>query len=182
MTDGARSMNRSDIKWPFIIGGILLLCVLAFAVGAAIFTGVGPFPSETSEPITDFPSDDQIDEDSSEDPAFSFVVDDVQECGMTCQDVTATLHNNQNETATGVTGYIRIFAGSDNTDTDDLVWEGTEEIGTIEAGRPHTTTKRVELSVGDARKVDRENGWITILTVVKTDQKTVRFRESEQVA
>lgn len=175
------------MKRTLVIGGILLIGMLALSLGAAMYTGVGPFPGESSESITDFPTDDQIDDDSSgfvsspETDAFSFTVDNVDECGTTCRDVAATLHNNQNVTATGVIVFIRIFAGEDNTDMGDLVWERKVEVGTLEAGGSYTTTERVELSIRDARKVERENGWITILTVVESDEKTVRFQESERV-
>jgi hypothetical protein len=42
--------------------------------------------------------------------------------------------------------------------------------------------ERVELSLQEARKIDQENGWITILTTVESDDTTVTFQESEQVA
>ncbi|WP_245883351.1 hypothetical protein [Halalkaliarchaeum desulfuricum] len=113
---------------------------------------------------------------------FSFVIDDIEECGATCRDVTSTLTNTQNETATDVTVYIRIFAGEDNTATDDIVWEGTEEAGTLAPAEEHTTTERVELSLQDARKIDREDGWITIQTTVESDETTVTYQDSEQVA
>lgn len=48
---------------------------------------------------------------------------DVEECGQTCRDVTSTLSNNQDETATGVTVYTRVFAGEDNTAQEDLELE-----------------------------------------------------------
>ncbi|MDZ7700841.1 MAG: hypothetical protein U5J98_01550 [Halobacteriales archaeon] len=119
---------------------------------------------------------------ATETPPFSFTIDEIEECGQTCRDVTATLHNNQDETATGTTVFTRVFAGEDNTDTADLVWEGKEEVGTLEAGTSHTTTRRVELSLQDARKIEQNDGWITIVTTVQTDERTVTFRDSEQVA
>lgn len=176
-------MNRM-----YVVVGIVSLVILSIGVGAALYTGVGPAPGDTSgEPIDDFPTatesnDDDAGSSSSADmPPFSFVVDDVEECGTTCRDVTATLHNHQNETATGVTVFIRIFAGENNTDTDDVVWEGTVEVGTLESDAAHTSTERVELSLRDGRKVDQEDGWITIVTAVETDERTVTFQESEQV-
>ncbi len=50
------------------------------------------------------------------------------------------------------------------------------------AGADHTTTKRVELSLQDPRKTNQEDGWITILTTVESDDTTVTFQDSEQVA
>jgi len=164
-----------------LIAGVLGVLVVAVAVGSALYLGVGPAPGgESGDEIEDFPTADATT--SSDADPFSFVIDDIEECGETCRDVTATLDNNQNETATNVTVYIRIFAGQDNTATDDIVWEGTEDARTMAAGADHTTTERVELSLQDARKIDQEDGWITILTTVESDDTTVTFQDSERVA
>lgn len=179
-------MNRRHVA----LGGIVVL-VLVVGLGAAYFAGVGPAPggSDSDEPITDFPTAtagdgtaDNGDTETTEAPAFSFTVDQIEECGQTCRDVTATLYNNQEETATGVMVYTRIFAGRDNTDPDDAVWEGTDEVGTLEAGASHTTTKRVELSFQEGLAISRNDGWVTILTTVESNEMTVTFRDSEQVA
>lgn len=177
-----------------VVGGLLVAIILAVGIAAAFYTGAGPAPggSDGGEELADFPTataaaegttDGDTESTATPEPApFSFTIDTIEECGQTCRDVTATLHNNQDTTATGVTVFIRMFAGQDNTDTDDLVWEGKEEIGTLEGGASHTTTERVELSLQEARKIDQEDGWITLLTTVKTDDTTVTFKESEQVA
>lgn len=179
-------MNRQ-----YLIAGGLAVVVVVLGLGAAFFLGVGPAPGGNSgETLTDFPTatpgDDSSDGSGSDstsdfDP-FTFTVDKIEECGQTCRDVTATLHNHQNDTATGVTVFTRIYAGENNTVSDDLVWEGKEEIGTLDADGSHTTTERVELSLQDAQKINQNDGWITILTTVKTDQQTVTFQDSEQVA
>ena len=171
----------------YLIGGIVVILVVAAGIGAALYTGVGPAPGgDSGDEIDEFPTEDDTDTDGSDttapDDPFSFTIDNIEECGETCRDVTATLDNNQNETATDVTIYIRIFAGQDNTDTDDIVWEGTEDAGTMEAGADHTTSERVELSLQDARKIDQEDGWITILTTIESDDSTITFQDSEQVA
>ena len=172
-----------------LLGGVLLGVVIIAGIGAALYTGVGPAPGgDSGEDIEEFPTEEETDDDgstataSADAPPFSFTIDDTSECGRTCREVTATLDNNRNETATGVTVYIRILAGENNTETDDIVWEGTEDVGTMEPDAAHTTTKRIELSLQDARKVDRNDGWITILTTVESDTTTVTFQDSEQVA
>lgn len=176
-------MNRT-----YAISGVIVLVVLV-GLGAAFYTGAGPAPGgDSGDGIDEFPTADDADDGETESTSiddsapFTFEIDDVEECGQTCRDVTATLDNNQNETATNVTVYIRIFAGEDNTDTDDLVWEGTEDVGTLEAGGSHTTTERVDLSIQEARMIDDEDGWITILTAVESDDTTVIFQDSEKVA
>jgi hypothetical protein len=172
---------------------VIQVVFLAVGLGAALYYGVGPAPGGTGsgEELTDFPmatpSDGGSDNGASEGtgtetPPLSFTIDDIEECGQTCRDVTTTLHNNQNETATGVTVYTRIFAGEDNTAEEDVVWEGKKEVGTVGAGGSRTATERVELSLQEAREIDQQDGWITIVTTVETDEQTVTFQDSEQVA
>lgn len=173
--------------------GVVVVFVLAAGLGLAYFLGVGPAPGGGGDSIEEFPtagegSGDSDDGDlsdssaSSEEGPFSFTVDEVEECGRTCRDVTATVYNEQDEPASGVTVYTRVFAGENNTDRDDVVWEGSDEVGALEAGTSYTGTERIELSYRDGLKVDREDGWITILTTVESDETTVTFRDSEQVA
>lgn len=175
------------------VGGLLVVVLLAVGIGAAFYSGVGPVPggTDSSDQLTDFPTatsanggsaDGGAEPSSTAQRPFSLTIDDIEECGQTCRDVTATLHNNQDEAATGVTVFTRVFAGEDNTAEDDLVWEGRAEVGTIDAGASHTTTRRVELSFQEAWKIDQHDGWITIVTTVQTDERTVTFRDSEQVA
>lgn len=170
---------------------VVLVGTLVVTVGIAFVSGVGPAPGGGGSPITDFPvgttyempsgGDGAADATPSDPPPFSFTVESVEDCGLTCRDVTVTLSNNQDEAATGVTVYTRIFAGQDTTDADDLVWEGTEPLGTLDARASYTTTKRVELTLAESRKVQRNDGWITILTTVQSDQTTVTFKSTEQV-
>ena len=163
------------------LGGVLVVLVVASALGAAVYTGVGPAPGgDSGETVEEFPTDDG-DASADEMDAFAFAIDEIEECGQTCRDVTATLENNQNETASDVTVYTRIFAGADTTDTDDLVWEGSEAVGEMEAGGDHTSTERVELSLQDAREIDQENGWITVVTTVQSDETTITFQDNRQV-
>ena len=184
-----------------------VLLIGGAAAGAMLYTGVGPAPGGTSgESIDDFPTEESAGGGDGSGPSdggdgsgpsdggdsesttsggtepFTFTVDDTERCGTTCRDVTATLNNERNETATGVTTYIRIFAGESNTDTDDVVWEGTVDVGTLEADSSFTTTERVKLSLRGAGKVNQNDGWITIQTTVESDDRTVTFRESEKVA
>lgn len=187
-------MNRK-----YVVGGLLVVFVVVTGLGAALYTGVGPAPGGGSgDTIEEFPiatpTDGESDSSSSSETAresdsslssetapFSFTIDDIVECGQTCRDVTATLQNNQDETATSVTVFTRIFAGENNTDTADIVWEGKENVGTQEAGVTHTTTERIELSLQEAHRIEQNDGWITILTTVQTDETTVTFQDNQQV-
>lgn len=180
------------VNLRYVAGGLLAIVLLAVGVGAVFFYGVGPAPGgpESGTELTDIPTatpaDGAMSEGAAETTAtetapFTFTIDEIEECGQTCRDVTATLHNNQEETATGVSVFTRVFAGEDNTDEEDLVWEGKEEIGTVEAGGSHSSTERVELSLQEALKIDQHDGWITIVTTVQSDDTAVTFRDSERV-
>lgn len=176
-----------------VVGAVVLVGLLGIGVGYALFTGIGPAPGgDTEEPITEFPTAtpngptpaDSTGEDTATQsaPPFSFTVDDIEECGQTCRDVTATLHNNQDRTATDVTVYTRIYAGRDTTADDDRIWENQREIGDLEAGGTHTSTERVELTLQEGFRIEQNDGWITIQTTVESAETTVTFTDTEQVA
>lgn len=183
------------MKRTHVLIGVLAVAAVTTIGGAAFYTGWGPAPGggDAGDTITDFPTATPtatpggnggaaMKTATPTPPPFDFTIDRIEECGRTCRDVTATLHNNQAEPATGVTVYVRIYAGQDTTEDDAMVWEGTEPVGTLEAGGAHTTTQRVELSLQEALKVEGNGGWVTIVTTVETDARTVTFRSSEQVA
>lgn len=113
-------------------------------------------------------------------PPFEMQIESVESCGQTCRDVTATLVNNQEREATGVTVYTQIHAG-DSTDGD-VVWEGTQDVGTLGAGTAETDTQRVDLGYLEAAKVQDSGGQITIRLTVETDQRTVTFVEHRDVS
>ena len=110
---------------------------------------------------------------------FAMRIDSIESCGRTCRDVTATLVNQQEQRATGTTVYTRIYAG--NGTDGDVVWEGNHEVGTLPAGASDTETQRVELGYFDAINIQQEDGWVTILTSIDTDRRTVTFRERRDV-
>lgn len=180
------------------VGGVLVL--LLAGVGGAFVAGLGPFQgSSSSEDISEFPTatadggtvsaddgtvsaDDGTDSDggAASTPPFAFTVDAIEECGQTCRDVTSTLTNQQNSTAEAVTVSTRIYAGND-TDGD-VVWEGSEDVGTLEAGESYSTTRRVDLSFRDAYAIQRADGRITVRTTVETTDRTVTFTDRRTVA
>lgn len=163
-----------------------LAVVALFGVGAAAFyTGFGPAPGDGSDgSVSEFPTATPSPSDGgggSASPPFTFTVDDVEECGSTCRDVTVTLTNQQDTAATGVTVYTRIHAGRDNTAEEDVVWENQREVGRLAADGARTTSERVELSFQDGMAIQQNDGWITIVTTVETDERTVTFTDTEQV-
>lgn len=112
-------------------------------------------------------------------PPFTFDIVSVEECGETCRDVTITLTNQQETTARNVTVYTRIFAGQ-GTDGD-VVWTGSEPVGTLAPGESTTRTKRVDLSLSGAFAVQQADGWITIQTTVQSQDETMTFTEQRDV-
>ena len=161
-----------------LLGALVVLVVGGAAVGA-VMTGFGPAPggdSGTPAPTpestgtvydgsggSDSTSDGSTTTESA--PPFSFGIDSIEECGRTCRDVTV---------------YTQIYAGN-STSSDDQVWSGTEEVGSMEAGGSHTSTNRVELTFTEAREVQNKGGWITVVTTVETAETTVSFKDRRQV-
>ncbi|MFC6787588.1 hypothetical protein ACFQFH_17540 [Halobaculum halobium] len=183
--------------------GAVGVVVLVVAVGgaAAFIAGVGPLGDiggGQSDAVTETPestgtvygdaggsSDGGSDgestaSDGSDDvdslPPYTFAVTSIEECGQTCRDVTVRLDNNRNETATGISVYTQIFAGN-STASDDKVWEGTRDVGSLEADGSTTETSRVELSYSEGYQIQQEDGWITIVTTVESDDVTITFKE-----
>lgn len=179
-----------------LLVGLLVIGLLGLGLGAAFYTGLGPAPGGpdgTDEPLTDFPTATETPTPSADDsgttsaqttptPPFLFTIDTIEECGLTCRDVTVSLFNNQDDSASNITVYTRIYAGQNNTAADDRIWAGQEAVGSLGAEDSYTTTRRVELSFQEAQKVDQHDGWITIVTSVQTADQTMTFQNSEQVA
>lgn len=176
---------------------LVVLTVGVVAAGALGFAAVGPAPDDGDLGDDEFPTataapDDGSSSSGGESTAtagtatpvaapFAVTVDDVENCGTTCRDVTVSLTNRQADDATGVDVYTRVFAGN-STDEADLVWSGQESVGRLDAGATHTTTRRVELSYSEALAVQDADGWVTVQTTVQTDDRTVTFSERRQVS
>jgi hypothetical protein len=197
-TEAAPGDDGGGTDRRLLAAGVVTLLVVAAA--AAFATGLGPAPGgDSGDEITDFPTATPPGDDgemSAADassaatadatatpaprPAFGFTVDSVEECGQTCRDVTSTLENTGDESATAVTVYTRIYAGQ-GTDGD-VVWAGTEDVGSLDPSATYTGTNRVELSLSGAAKVENGGGWITVQTTVQSDQRTVTFANERRVA
>ena len=180
---------------PLVVLALLVAVVAgAVVIGGDALPGGGeansePFPTATSAPgaATQTAQDGDPAQATADatptatpTPPFGFVIENVEECGTTCRNVTSTLTNQQDSTVEGVTVYSRIFAGQE-VDPDEEVWRGEESVGTLGPGESYTTTRQVELSVQDGLAVQNEDGWITIQTTVETEGRTVTFTERRQV-
>jgi hypothetical protein len=112
---------------------------------------------------------------------FEFEIVRTEECGATCRDVTVELTNTRTTTVDDVAVATRVFAGNETTERR-LIWTGREAVGTMAGGETVTSTRRVELGFGGALAVRNNGGWITIVTVVRSDRETVELERSERVA
>jgi hypothetical protein len=110
---------------------------------------------------------------------FAFTVDEIEQCGSTCRDVTTSLTNQQSTDASGVDATTDIYAG--NQTDGDSIWSGEESIGTLPAGESDTVTKRVDLGMSDALAVEQNDGWITIETTIESDSKTMTIVQHRNV-
>ena len=156
----------------------VLAVVLAFGFGPALAGGnsedVGAFPTPTDGSAGDGSGD------GATSSAYTLTVEEVEPCGRTCRDVTSTLENEQSTDATDVTVYTRIYAG--NGTDGDVVWEGKEPVDDLDAGESYTATRRIELSLWEANAVRSHDGWVTIHTAVRSDERTVAFDQRRDVA
>lgn len=188
-------MRDARQRVPRLTVTVAVVAVLLGAVALAFVVGTGPPLLGPSEPESDAaPSSNGTPaataggdgsstartSASDDGEPFGFVVEGIETCGQTCRDVTVALHNRQDASASDVTVRSRIFAG-ESTDQSDLVWEGTERVGTLGAGETYTTTERVELSYFDAIAVQSAGGRITIQTTVQTSDRTVTFTSTRDV-
>ena len=106
---------------------------------------------------------------------FAFVIENITECGQTCREVTATIVNQQDSAATGVTVRSEIYTDGDK------IWEGSSDAGEVGAGESYTDTKTVELSLLEANSVRNNDGQVLIKTFVVTDSGTYVFKEQRNV-
>lgn len=142
--------------------------------------GVAPGEAPASPPDNGGGDGGDGTETTTDEPAFTVVADNTEECGRTCRDVTSTVTNRQNATAENVTVSTQIYAGKEGNGKQ--VWQGSADVGTLAVGESHTATKRIELGFGDAVAVKGAGGWVTIETTVESADETVTLTERRDVA
>jgi hypothetical protein len=163
----------------------VLVVVFAGALALAVFVDPGTpdaggaATADPEEPVTDAAS--QPGTSTAAPPPFGFEIVATEPCGQTCRDVTVELTNNRETAASGVTVSTRIFAGNETTE-EAMVWDDEEDVGRVAAGETVTSTRRVELGFSGGIAVQNSGGWVTIVTTVASDEATVTFERTEQVA
>ena len=147
------------------VGGIAVFVAFGGDDAVRDITGTDAHHEPTAEP--------QLED---TDAAFEFGIDVIEECDTTCRDVTATLSNVGGEPAADVTVETTMYADGD------VVWEGTEEIGGLDAGEEFTGTERVDVGADDAARIEANDGQVTIETVVVFEDGQDVFVEEHDVS
>ena len=108
--------------------------------------------------------------------SFEFTIEQIEECGQTCREVTATVANDGGEAAENVVVETTMYADGD------VVWEGTEEIGDLPANESYTSTREVDVGLSGGAKIQQNDGYVTIETVIDFGDGQEVFTERRQVA
>ena len=64
----------------------------------------------------------------------------------------------------------------------DLLWSGNETVGTLDSGETHRSTKRVDVGFSGGMAIRANDGYVTIVTTVESEEETTRFSERRKVA
>lgn len=188
-----------------VVGAVVVLLVAATTGGVLFVGGLGPGESPSS-PTDESPADstgtttaDATTEETaasggtgetgggnntttgtttetSDSSAYRFTIQSIEKCGTTCRDVTARLANAGADERTNVRVTTKLYADGD------LLWSGTETVGALAPGEAHTSTKRVDVGLSGGMKIQNNDGYVTIVTVVRSDSGTTRFSERRKVA
>lgn len=160
-----------------------LVVVLLLGVAGLVALGVGPLGGSGDAPPAATPagpSDGSAQNGSAPGPdhvrPFTLDIRDIQECGRTCRDVTVALTNNGGNPRENVTVTTTIYAG------EDAVWEGEEPVGTLDSDETTVRTERVDVGLVGGAKIERNDGRVTIETVVRWDGGSASYHEQRQVA
>jgi hypothetical protein len=106
---------------------------------------------------------------------YDFVIENIEKCGTTCRDVTARLTNDDSSARQNVSVTTKIYAD------EDLLWSGNETVGALDSGKSHRSTDRVDVGFSGSMAIRANDGYVTIVTVVESDEGTTRFSERRKV-
>ena len=176
-----------------MVGLLVVLAVLAVAGGLVLAGGLLPSAplsdadggGGSAATTDDAPTEpggsgttrsDAETETRGADSRYDFVIERVESCGTTCRNVTARLTNEGSEPRENVRVKTVLYADGQR------LWSGNETVGRLAAGETHTSTRRVRLGLGEAASIQGNDGYVTIVTLVRTDDGVVRFEDRRKVA
>ncbi|UPV76152.1 hypothetical protein M0R89_08875 [Halorussus limi] len=107
---------------------------------------------------------------------YAFTIENIEKCGSTCRDVTARLTNSGGETRENVRVTTAMLADGE------VLWSGNESVGILEPGESHVSTERVDVGFAGGMQISANDGYVTIVTVVRSESGTTRFAERRKVA
>jgi hypothetical protein len=110
------------------------------------------------------------------DSEYAFTIERVENCGNTCRDVTARLTNSGGEPRENVRVATTVLADGE------MLWSGNETVGTLASGQSHVSTERVEVGFSGGLQLRANDGYVTIVTEVRSENGTTRFSERRKVA
>ena len=173
-------------------GLLVVLAVLAVAGGLAFASGIlsdaplsdsdgGGSTATTDDAATEPAGSNAVRRDAATetrgaDSRYDFAIERVESCGTTCRNVTARLTNEGSEPRENVRVTTVLYADGQR------LWSGNETVGRLAAGETHTSTRRVRLGLGEAASIQGNDGYVTIVTLVRTDDTVVRFEDRRKVA
>ncbi len=200
MSDSVPDRGESRRANTSLIAGSLV-CLVALGVVGAVVLGVGPVADAGSDvsggtPVAGSDGTGATEQAASDGASagddtgandgerasgesqrpFDLDVEDIEECGRTCRDVTVGLTNNGANERTNVTVATTLYAG------DEAVWNGKESVGALASEESTTETRRVKLGFVAGAKIQRNDGVVTVETVVRWDGGSATYREDREVA
>ncbi|UPW02249.1 hypothetical protein M0R88_09190 [Halorussus gelatinilyticus] len=107
---------------------------------------------------------------------YAFTIENIEKCGSTCRDVTARLTNSGGETRENVRVTTAMLADGE------VLWSGNESVGTLTPGESHVSTERVDVGFAGGMQISANDGYVTIVTVVRSESGKTRFAERRKVA
>ncbi|MFO7967295.1 MAG: hypothetical protein R6U44_06830 [Archaeoglobaceae archaeon] len=109
--------------------------------------------------------------------SFSVYVskNNIEECGMTCRKIPATLENTGGETAHNVMVTVEIYCNGERIDVNGEDYLSLD-LGTLEPGESETRTEQIDVGFGGGLCI-RNNGAKIVFTVT-SDEKTMTLEET----
>lgn len=140
---------------------ILVLVVVAVATGGVI-AGFTPSASVLSADgsVNADPPEESVATATPQGVGFTFVVVTVDECGLTCRNVTGALTNVGDRPARNASVTVTLHAG------DESVWTDSRFVGRVGPGESVEATANVTVTAREAQIIQEHDGIVTVEIIV----------------